>query len=366
MAAPVLLDATPLGDGHAARGIGTAVRGVVGALEGRPEDQRPVLLLRRGQAAPPGFATREVAWPRWPLHRLPDPWPAAVGERRARRLAGRGLFHAMQQSLVPAGARTVATCHDLIPACFPLEYLSGPGRAGQALAFRRYLARLRRAGLVLVPSEESAGDVRRLAGVDAGRVRVVPWGAPEPVAPEGAVLPGPYVLFSGALEPHKNAPVAVTAIARAAPGVRLVMTGPWSARRARRLREHAARVGAAGRVDWLGLVSAGRLAALRAGAAAVVVPSRKEGFGLPVLEAMAAGVPVLASNIPALREVGGDAVTYLPPGRPDAWAEAISEAAAGDGDGRAARARAGRGRAAAFTWDRTADGLLAAWREAGA
>ena len=105
MPAPVLLDATPLSDGHSARGIGTAVRGVIAALGARPADERPALLVRRGQAAPDGFAAREVAWPRWPLHRLPDPWPAAVGERAARRLAGDGVFHAVQPRWCRRGGR---------------------------------------------------------------------------------------------------------------------------------------------------------------------------------------------------------------------------------------------------------------------
>jgi uncharacterized membrane protein YgcG len=83
MTVSVLLDATPLSDGHSARGIGTAVRGVVGALAALAPDERPALLVRRGQEVPAGFAAREVAWPRWPLHRLPDPWPAAIGERAA-------------------------------------------------------------------------------------------------------------------------------------------------------------------------------------------------------------------------------------------------------------------------------------------
>ena len=257
MPVPALLDATPLSDGHSARGIGTALRGMIGALAERPPGERPALLVRRGQPAPGGFDAREVAWPRWPLHRVPDPWPAAVGERAARRLARGGVFHAVQPALVPAG-RTVVTCHDLIPACLPDEYLAGPGRAAQALAYRRYLRRLARARLVLTPSAETAGDVARIAGVDPGRVRVVPWGAPAAAAPEGAPPEGHYALYSGAIEPHKNAALAVEAIARAAPGIGLVMAGPWSRGRERRLRGHAARVGAGGRVTWLGMVLAGR------------------------------------------------------------------------------------------------------------
>lgn len=363
MPAPVLLDATPLASGHGARGIGAAVRGMLQGLAEVPPADRPRLLVRDGQAPPPGFDAVAVRWPGWPLHRVPDPWPALRGERAARRASGAGAFHATQPSLVPRG-RTVATCFDLIPAAYAPEYLGGAGRAGQRAAFARFLARLRAATLVLVPSGETAGDVVRLAGVDAGRVRMVPLGVPPAAAPEGDVPDGPYVLYAGAVEPHKNAALALEAIAAAAPGVRLVMAGPWSARRAARLRGHAARVGADGRVDWLGYVPAGRLAALRAGAAAVLVPSRKEGFGFPVLEAMAAGVPVLASATPALREVGGDAAAaYLPAADAGAWAREISRLADAPDDERARLAEAGRRRAGAYTWARTAEGIVAAHRE---
>jgi glycosyltransferase involved in cell wall biosynthesis len=361
--APVLLDATPLASGHGARGIGAAVRGMLAGLAGMAPDDRPRLLVRAAQPAPEGFDAVAVRWPAWPLHRLPDPWPVLRGERAARRAAGAAAFHATQPSLVPAG-RTVVTCFDLIPAAFAPEYLAGAGRAGQRAAFARFLARLRSAWLVLVPSGETAGDVVRLAGVDPGRVRTVPLGVPPTAAPEGDVPGGPYVLYAGAFEPHKNAGLALEAIAAAEPGVRLVMTGPWSARRAARMRGHAARVGAEGRVDWLGYVSAGRLAALRAGAAAVLVPSRKEGFGFPVLEAMAAGVPVLASATPALREVGGDApAAYLPVADAGAWAREISRLAAAPADERERLEGAGRRRAAEFTWTRTAQGIVAAHRE---
>jgi len=361
--APVLLDATPLASGHGARGIGAAVRGMLAGLAGVAAEDRPRLLVREGQQAPDGFETVAVRWPAWPLHRLPDPWPALRGERAARRAADGAAFHATQPSLVPPG-RTLVTCFDLIPAAFAPEYLSGIGRAGQRAAYARFLARLRAAWLVLVPSGETAGDVVRLAGVEPARVRTVPLGVPPAAAPEGDVPGGPYVLYAGAVEPHKNAGVALEAIAAAEPGVRLVMTGPWSARRAARLRGHAARVGADGRVDWLGYVPAGRLAALRAGAAAVLVPSRKEGFGFPVLEAMAAGVPVLASATPALREVGGDAAAaYLPPADAGAWAREIGRLAAAPPDERARLADAGRRRAAEFTWARTAEGIVAAHRE---
>ena len=365
MPAPALLDATPLASAHATRGIGAAVRGILEGFAALPESDRPALLARRGQAVPAGFASREVRWPPWPLYRLPDPWPVAVGERAARRRAAGGVFHATQPALVPRG-RTVATCFDLIPACFRDEYLAGAGRAPEALAYRHFLRRLGQARLVVVSSRETAADVERITGVAADKIRVVPLAAPAQPDADGSAPEGPYVLYAGAIEPHKNAPLALEAIARAEPGIRLVMAGPWSARRAERLRRHAEAVGAADRVDWLGLVSAGRLAALRGGARAVLVPSRKEGFGLPVLEGLSAGVPVLASDTPALREVGGDAATYLPLGDATTWARAISEAAGRNGAAREAGAEAGRRRAAEFSWERTARALLDVYREAAA
>jgi glycosyltransferase involved in cell wall biosynthesis len=361
MSAPVLLDATPLSSGHSARGIGAALRGMLGGLAAVDPDDRPELLVRRGQEVPAGFRAREVRWPAWPLYRLPDPWPAAIGERLVRRMGAR-VFHATQPALAPGGA-SVVTCHDLIPAAYPREFLSGAGRLAERLAYRRFLARLREAALVLTPSRETAEDVVRLAGVHAGRVRQIPWGVPAPADPEGPVPGGVYVLYAGGLEPHKNAALAVRAIAGAPAGVRLAMAGPWSDRRLARLQAETRRAGADGRIDWLGYLSPGRLAAVRAGACAVLVPSRKEGFGFPVLEAMADGVPVLASDTQALREAGGDAALYLPPHDPAAWARAIGDLAR-DEAARSELGAKGREQAARFTWEETARLTVAAYREA--
>ena len=362
MPAPVLLDATPLSGAHGLRGIGTAVRGLIAGLERQAPDERPTLLVRSGQAAPAGFAHRVLRWPRWPWYRVPDPWPEIVGERLLRRMSP-GLVHATQPGLVPGGPGVVVSCYDLIPLCFRRQYLDGPGRAAQAREYRRYLRRLAVARLVLTPSRETADDVVRLAGVGPERVRVVPLGTPPEAAPAGPVPTGPYVLFSGGLEHHKNAELAVDAIARAPGPTRLVMCGPWSRRRRERLERRATGQGAGGRVEWLGFVTPGRLAALRRAALAVVVPSRKEGFGFPVLEAMAAGVPVLAADTPALREVGGEAVAYLPSGDPRGWGEAIGRLA-DDPAERGAMAERGRERAAGYTWAATAELTVRAWHEA--
>jgi alpha-1,3-rhamnosyl/mannosyltransferase len=361
MVAAALLDATPLAGGHAARGIGQVVRGLVGAFARRAPEERPALLLARGQAAVGGFAARRVRWPAWRVPRVPDPWPALHVERVAR-ARGEPLFHATHAGLTPAGPGVVVTLHDLIPAAFPRLYLAGPGRLPERRAYEAFLRRLRAADRVLAVSRATADDAVRLAGVDPARIRVVPNGLPAVPEPRGATPAAPYVLYSGAVEPHKNLEVVLDALALARARTRLVATGPWSPRRLERLRRRAERRGVAGRVDWLGHVPAAWLAALRRDAVAVVVPSRKEGFGLPALEGLAAGVPVLAADVPALREVAGEAALYLDPDDPHGWAAAIARAQE-DGALRERAAAAGPARAAGFTWDESVRLTLAAYAE---
>ncbi len=359
MPGPVLFDATPLARGHAGRGIGAVTRELVAALTHvLPPVERPTLLTITGQPPPPGFATRDVRWPRWPTHHLPDPWPALRLEAQLRRAAPR-LVHATQPELTPDGRRipTVATCYDLIPLHHP-----SPNPAQRA-AYRRYTHRLRRATHLAAISQATADALTADLGIAPDRVTVTPLGVPSAPTPVGATPAGPYVLFASSIEPHKNPRLAIDAIARAPEGIRLVMGGSWSARRLRRLQEYATAVGAAGRIDWLGHVPAAHLAALRRDALACLVPSRMEGFGLPVVEALAAGTPVLAADIPALRETGGDAATYLHPDDPDGWAHAI-EHLASHPDQRGVIAERGRSHAAGFTWERTARLTVHAWQTA--
>jgi glycosyltransferase involved in cell wall biosynthesis len=351
----VLLDATPLTRGHAARGIGAYTRNLIAALAAQADGPRPVLL--GGEETGHPYTSVSAGWPRWPIPRVPDPWPGLVVERRIGRLAPR-LFHATQPELVPDPDRvtTVVTAYDLIPLHQP------PHNPLDRAVFARFTGRLRRCRLVVAISQATADDLTESLGIPPERIRVTPLGVASAPAPQGATPGGPFVLFANGLEPHKNPRLAVEAIARAPAEIRLVMTGTWSARRLALLRDYARRRGVDDRVDWLGHVPAPRLAALRRDAVAALVPSLREGFGLPVLEAMAAGLPALASDIPALRETGGQAARYLPPDDPDAWAAAVA-ALAGDAAARAALADRGRAHARAFTWERTARLTRDAWQE---
>jgi glycosyltransferase involved in cell wall biosynthesis len=268
------------------------------------------------------------------------------------------LFHATQPDLTPDPHQfpTVVTCYDLTPLH---ENIRNPLHRH---AYATYLQRLVRAQLVMAISQATADDLTAQLGIPPTRIRVVRLGVPPPSAPAGPIPGGPYVLYANSIEPHKNPRVAIDAISRAPREIRLVMTGTWSDRRLRRLRHHARQVGADDRIDWLGYVSPGRLAALRRGAVAVLVPSRREGFGLPVLEALAAGTPVIAADIPALREVGGDAVTYLSTEDPGPWTDAIGDLAGNPGQ-RSAIGERGKAQAAKYTWQDTADRTVAAWKE---
>ena len=257
------------------------------------------------------------------------------------------------------GRRSAVMVHDLVPVLFPETQI-----ARTRWAFELLLgAASRRAGAIIVPSEATRRDLVRAHPAAGTRVRVVPeaargWPAPEP--PPFGVRP-PYLLFVGTLEPRKHAVDLAEAFAAVAPeGWQLVLAGKrgWLS-----AADHA-RLDAVlqcADVRELGYVSDGRLAGLLQGAAALAYPSAYEGFGLPVLEAMAAGVPVLTTTTPAVREVAGDAAVFVDLDGPDpfgAGLRAAVRAITGDRPLRDRLAAAGRRRAAEFDWDRTAQAVL--------
>jgi|SRR5579862_1927225 len=177
----------------------------------------------------------------------------------------------------------------------------------------------------------------------------------------------PYIGFAGTIEPRKNVPALVQAFARLAverPDLRLVLAGSdgWGARAAR---EAITRSGVATRIVRPGYVDNGTVPALFRQAAVVAYPSFEEGFGLPALEGLACGAPVVTTAGSALGEVVGDAAVLAPPDDPAGLADAISRVL----DDTALRARlqaAGPARAAQFTWDRCAEQHIEAYAQAAA
>jgi alpha-1,3-rhamnosyl/mannosyltransferase len=205
------------------------------------------------------------------------------------------------------------------------------------LTFRTVVPRaVRRADHVLLVSERTKRDVIAKYGIAESRATVTPNGV-DPGFTPGGTHDG-YVLFVGAIQARKN-PLAALEAARSA-GLPLVVAGPErDAALARELE--------AGGAELRGYVTTAELAELYRGAAMLVLPSRFEGFGLPVLEAMACGAPVVAADEPALREVGGDAVVYIEGGD-------VAGAARRALEERERLSAAGIARARLFSWTETA------------
>lgn len=254
---------------------------------------------------------------------------------------------------------TVVTIHDLIHWHFP-EYLPNPA----ARRYARWMIRsaARRADRVITVSEVSRRDLTELAGADPDRVRAIPLGVdpafagagPEEVAEARRELgiDGGYILYVGALKPHKNPDVLVRAFRDASiPDATLLLVGGTPS--ASLLEAAGTEMIDTGRIRFVATLTDAHLVGLYAGARVVVLPSRYEGFGLPVLEAMAAGAPAVVSRAGSIPEVGGDAVVYVPPGEAGPLADALASLWS-DRDRRSDLAARGRERARGFTWAETA------------
>lgn len=247
--------------------------------------------------------------------------------------------------------RALTVVHDLAFERFPDAY---PARERALLqATTRWAAR--RCPLLIAVSESTKADLVARYRVAPDRVRVVPNGGGEAPTQSSPAPPEPfepYVLQVGRIERRKNQLAALAAVERLS-GVTLVVAGP------ERDAEMSARLRASTRCAVLGRVDRPRLDALYARAAAVVVPSLYEGFGFPVLEALARGKPVVAAGNSSLPEVGGDAARYVEdPNDAETLAAGLREAM-----GDRSAAVEGPKRAAQFTWDRCAHGVVDVIRE---
>lgn len=359
----IALDATPLLGQRS--GVGNYVQGLVQGLA--ELDTGPDVLLtlfsirgsvpgplpRRTRPAPRRAPARLLrrAWRRWP-------WPPAEA------LTGRvDVFHGTNFVVPPlARAGGLVTVHDLAY----LRYADTV--TGDAAEYARLVPdALARGSHVLAVSQAMADEVAAEYAVPADRITVARhgvdpgWATAPPASDEDLRrlgLPDRYLLFTGNLEPRKNLGLLLRAhhaARRTDPAVpQLVLAGPagWGDR-------------------WQGappdpadVVIAGYLAdadlrAVVARATAACMPSHYEGFGLPVLEALAAGRPVLASDIPAHREVGGGFATFVDPSDPEGWAQALLDVSRDTSPASAVAHR--RSHAARFTWAESARAHVAAY-----
>lgn len=276
------------------------------------------------------------------------------------------------------GCPRVTTCHDLIPLKYPERYLDWTDgfRAGREAVERR---RFHSADHVIAVSEATANDLITLLGLAAKQITVVHNGvdlsrwSPEPEEGDPRVRTRhelgerSYVLYVGTADWHKNQEGMLAALdvaRRRAPGLDLALAwaGWLSPQDQRELRRRARALGVSDALLLLGYVPDEELAALYRGAAAQLFVSRAEGFGYPMVEAMSAGCPVIASKRSGTLEISGDAALQVDPEDADGIADAIVTLADSEMERRRISAR-GVARAQRFSLQRMAEGTLGVYRD---
>ena len=251
-------------------------------------------------------------------------------------------------SWIPPGIG-VATLHDA--SLFALPPDNADVREREQRPFRVAAAT---ATQIVTDSHYSKAELARHLNIEPDRIDVVHLGVdPVRVAPGPPPIEGPYILFVGEIEPRKGLDVLEAALARFPEPPTLVIAGKRTGAELMPDRSNIAARSPVANAKYLGHVSDGVLASLYGSAKAVVYPSRYEGFGLPVLEAMAYGAPVIASDAAGIPEAGGDAALYFPSGDADALANALMLVLTEDELAENLR-ELGRRRAALMTWDVTA------------
>jgi glycosyltransferase involved in cell wall biosynthesis len=344
-------------------GVGEYVHEIAGAVGRRLTAADDLILFssswkdRMGDGVPPG---RRVDL-RIPVRLLNAAWHRLEAPAIERFAGPVDLVHSFHPLLIPARrAAQVVTVHDL-------DFLDHPERTRREIR-RDYpslaAAHARRADAVVAVSAFTAGEVERRLGVPRDRIFVCGPGAP-PWAPRPRPVPRGPILFMGTLEPRKNVGTLLRAYAAL---LRVVPDAPdlWLAGGATEAAGAWLRAIAeppfAGRVRHLGYIPGDRRYDLYAQASMLVLPSHLEGFGIPALEAMTVGVPVIVSNRGALPEVTGGAAQVVEPEDADGIAAAMRRYLE-DGDAAARAIERGLTRARAYSWAASAAALLDLYRE---
>ena len=330
---------------HSHAGIARYARSLAMALRKLPGVT--VIELGGGEVVPRGTLQKKLLTARHDLL-----WYPFLARRTSSRL-GADIYHSplLRGPLRRGRPPFVMTVHDLVPVLWP-ETMPRWHRFYTGRVMQRILAAADR---IITPSNDTANDLNALLGISPDKIRVVPNGVDRVFfeTPPLSRANGPYVLFVGTPEPRKNLTRLVSAMTILrqrgfAESLKVVGAGGWG----------NDATGALG-VQNVGRVSDDELHSLYANASCLAFPSLHEGFGLPALEAMAAGTPVVAGNAGALPEVTGGAAVLVDP---------QSSTSIADGISRAIREReqlvsAGRARAREFTWERAAKLTAAVYRE---
>ncbi len=328
-------------------GIGDYANGVLPALQGLEHS----LIPGGGE----GGAKERLQRLAWSQVRLPE---------RARQAGASLIFTPAPEGYLGRQAiPQVVMVHDLRP-------ISHPERSLQSLYFRAWVPPLLRScQRVITNSRFTAAEIERHTGLAASRISVIPLGyddqlfrpaspgSPRQPPPVLAGLRGPYLLHLGQAYPHKNLERLIRAFAQVVPRhpeLNLVLAGKSHGSETPRLQGLIETLQLQKRVRFVAYVPYGQLGDLYRGALALAYPSLWEGFGLPVLEAMACGTPVLTSLGSGTEEVAGDAALLVKPTDTGAIAEAL-EALVGRPLLRADLGRRGLARAAGFSWRRTGE-----------
>ena len=352
-------------------GIGTYLEGLIGRLAVR-RDLELVLLVReehveRARALAPDASLRTVAAGGYTVRELFEVSWAFRGQHL-------DVIH-LPHYVVPAGlpAPAVVTIHDIIQLLYPPR-----NRRSMALAYLRHMMRraLRRARRVVTVSRTTRNDLIRIFGGTGGRIEVIPNGVDDAFferPPREELeslrqrynLRPPIILVVANDKPHKNASTALRAFHRAVrtrgiPG-QLVFVGGFSPEC--RLASAARHMDLGDRVLFLGRLPRKELIAFYHLSSLLLHVALYEGFGLPVLEGMAAGVPVITSNVGAMRELGEGAALLVGPLDVFGIARALERALVDD-PLRRRMIEAGRLRAKELTWDRAAESTVAVYRQA--